>query len=418
MAALVLSALSAEAAPSGAFSHFAQGPDHPVVFVPGLTSSNLTFTVVKTNNACTKMYKAAELFPPPQLPEDDPFWSCWAYAMQTVYDAKHDQVTSEVDVTVDTVAYPLFSGNSLSVAQPFWQDAGYVVNQTIFCASFDWRMPSIGLGHYFTQLQATVELASSMNGNTTVDLVSVSYGPQVTLSFLHRMTAAWKARYIRWFVAESPVWSGSPVAALAITSGISTPGATAYTRFVSKSIHSLLWLLPRSANGPNAWNDTQPLVVTPSRTYTAADMGALLTDLGFSERVEAYTSLQKDADLANFEAPGVDTFVVYGIEVETPLVYYYNVSFDHNPETLPPLPSNATFDPATGDGIVNRRGSERSLVEWPEPQKASGHKLYHKAYAKQQHAACCTSTFVGQYCFLEMLGLLIKGKIPLGSVGG
>ena len=402
---------------------FGAAPTHPVVFVPGLTSSNLTFTVTEASEACPKLYKNAVLYPPPNAPAaTDPFWKCWSYALQTTFDEKTGKVTSAKGIQVDTVDYPLFIGNSLIVAQQYWVKAGYVVNQTIFCVSFDWRMPSIGLERYFQQLKGTVEQASALNGGATVDLAAVSFGPQVALSFLHRMTPAWKKQYIRWFVAESPVWSGSPTAALALTSGYTAPGAppsfASFTHFVAVAADSLLWLLPRAGSGPNAWNDTEVIIETPNRNYTASGMTTLLTDLGYPHRVKAVEAIAKDADLAKFDAPGVDTFVVYGTELDTISKCSYNVTFKPDPSVLPPLPASYTMDPATGDGLVNRRSSERSLVEWPQAQKASGHKLYHKAYPKQQHGACCVSTISGRFCFLEMLALLKEGKIPAGAVGG
>ena len=39
---------------------------------------------------------------------------------------------------------------------------------------------------------------------------SSPYFPQVTLSFLHAMTPEWRDKHIHWFIAESPLWSGSP----------------------------------------------------------------------------------------------------------------------------------------------------------------------------------------------------------------
>ena len=397
-------------------------PSHPLVFVPGLTSSNLTFTVLEASEACPKLYKDAVLYPPPTAPAaTDPFWKCWAYALRTTFDATTGTFHSEPGIQVDTVDYPRFIGNGLYIAQPYWEDAGYVVNKTLFCASFDWRMPSAGLEPYFAQLKSTVEQASALSGGVAVDLAAVSFGPQIALSFLHRMTAAWKKQYIRWFVAESPVWSGSPTAALALTSGYTAPGAppsfASFTHFVAVAADSLLWLLPRAGSGPNAWNDTEVIIETPNRNYTASGMTTLLTDLGYPHRVKAVEAIAKDADLAKFDAPGVDTFVVYGTELDTISKCSYNVTFKPDPSVLPPLPASYTMDPATGDGLVNRRSSERSLVEWPQAQKASGHKLYHKAYPKQQHAACCLPSPSGQFCFIEVIALLKEGKIPAGVVG-
>ena len=58
-------------------------------------------------------------------------------------------------------------------------------------------------------------------------LEHVQLRPQYTLSFLHRMTQEWKSKYIDWFVATSPVWSGSPAALSVFSTGYAgfLPGA-------------------------------------------------------------------------------------------------------------------------------------------------------------------------------------------------
>ena len=48
------------------------------------------------------------------------------------------------------------------------------------------------------------------NTGARVNLVALSEGPQLVLSFLHRMSQAWKNKYVSYFVAASPVWSGCP----------------------------------------------------------------------------------------------------------------------------------------------------------------------------------------------------------------
>lgn len=117
-----------------------------------------------------------------------------------------------------------------------------------------------------------IELASQLNGGRKVALLSVSWGPQAALGFLHRMTQEWKDQYIAWYViqhppylslhvapfisnpfgryvAESPLYAGSPVGVLAVTSGYATdptqPASAAFVRSLAMQIDVMMNLLPR-----------------------------------------------------------------------------------------------------------------------------------------------------------------------------
>ena len=102
-----------------------------------------------------------------------------------------------------------------------------------------------------------VEHAYEANNKTKVSLVAVSYGPQFALSFLHAKSQQWKDKYIRWFVAESPVWSGTPSTLLAFSAGYdpTTRDSQRFTREVSVETMSDFWLFPRCGNQPGFWNE-------------------------------------------------------------------------------------------------------------------------------------------------------------------
>ncbi|EGD80384.1 hypothetical protein PTSG_10636 [Salpingoeca rosetta] len=103
----------------------------------------------------------------------------------------------------------------------------------------------------------SVEHAYETNGQRKVTLLAVSYGPQFALSFLHRQSQAWKDKYIHWFIAESPVWSGAPATVLAVTSGYDTtsPNALLFTRQVSIETASDFWLFPRAGATNSTWGE-------------------------------------------------------------------------------------------------------------------------------------------------------------------
>ena len=58
---------------------------------------------------------------------------------------------------------------------------------------------------YYTQLKTLCEHAYTTAGNQSIHLMSVSYGTEVALGFLHRMSQDWKDKFINYFIADSPV---------------------------------------------------------------------------------------------------------------------------------------------------------------------------------------------------------------------
>lgn len=349
--------------------------------VPGLSSSNLTYTVKHSLLGGCPPVTNAPLWPTPNFTTEGDFL-CWETAMRTVFNPLTGMVESTPGVEVDTVNFGAFNGTSLGLIVPYWQVHGFVEGVDIFCAPFDWRLASSGLERFFTRLQALVEHAYTLNDNRTVDLLAVSFGPQVALSFLHRMTPEWKAKYIRWFVAESPLWSGSPSAVLAESAGYrpypnASTGEIDFLRMISASTHSTLWIFPREGTSNTTWTDTEPIVSTPSRKYMSGNLSTLLEDLGFEERARSLAPIMADPDLHDFAAPGVDTVVVYGTEVPTAGSMIFSQDFDRNPRKVPPMPQIIN-DPQGGDSLVNVRSSLRSLYAWPAAQRASGHQLLHK----------------------------------------
>ena len=93
---------------------------------------------------------------------------------------------------------------------PAASQLGWEVGKNLFMAPFDWRVPSFNQTEFHARLQALVEEVHASTGQK-VSFFALSEGPQVTLSFLHRMPQAWKDEHVAWFAATSPVWSGSPM---------------------------------------------------------------------------------------------------------------------------------------------------------------------------------------------------------------
>lgn len=156
----------------------------------------------------------------------------------------------------------------------------------MFIAPFDWRLPPTASESTFLQWKSLIENASAANQNQPVVMWAISGGPQWTLAFFHRMSAEWKQKYIRWFVALSPVWSGVTEGLPAVISGIDAQdghghsASTVLIRDLARVVPSLMWLFPRAGTDPNTtWTKDEPIVSTPSKNYTAFDIVELFNDM-------------------------------------------------------------------------------------------------------------------------------------------
>ena len=228
---------------------------------------------------------------------------------------------------------------------------------------FDWRYPGCDSGG-LPFLKHLIENASAANGGQRVVLWAVSGGPQWALSFLQRQPQAWKDRYVKFFVAQSPLWSGVAANVPAIVSGVSVPQAggaypAPFLKGFSRAVPSVLWLLPRAgANATTTWTRADTIVATPGRNYTAFDLPALFADVGgLDALVPTMQHLRDDPDLGELAAPGVNTFVAYGYGLDTVVGAAY--ASDLRPGVAPGAP---TLVFGSGDNTVPLRSVPGACV--------------------------------------------------------
>ena len=73
----------------------------------------------------------------------------------------------------------------------------------------------------------------------------------------------------------------------------------------------------------HTWIDTnQVLVQTPEMNYTVKDYGRFFDDIGFSQGMEMMENIK---EFVNLTHPGVDTFCIYSLGLETPEKLIYDV---------------------------------------------------------------------------------------------
>jgi hypothetical protein len=207
----------------------------PLVIIPGLTSSAINYRLTKsippvwafwcnhsTDGRWEPLWPLADMTSISSHPSQ---FICWSADIAVKFD--HSTKTFgplRKGCETELVDFGNFSGITGPGFSGIFEMVGWTAGKDLFAAPFDWRVPSVGQDEFYTKLKALVELASAANGNAKVVLWAFSFGPQYTLSFLHRMTQAWKEQYIAWFVASSPVWGGAPTALTSYVAGYAGGG--------------------------------------------------------------------------------------------------------------------------------------------------------------------------------------------------
>eukprot|EP00730_Choanoeca_flexa_P017966 TRINITY_DN8709_c0_g1_i4.p1 TRINITY_DN8709_c0_g1~~TRINITY_DN8709_c0_g1_i4.p1 ORF type:complete len:452 (+),score=95.23 TRINITY_DN8709_c0_g1_i4:2-1357(+) len=394
---------------------FRDGQRTPIVMIPGFTSSNLTYELDNSNDPglpqCpTTTSKPEQLWPFPAFQTADDL-RCWLSNFMLFYVPSKGYFSPRPNETVNTLDMGTFAGTALWYLPYFYAPYGYKAGVDLFNVPFDWRYPLDGLSTTYAATKAIVELAYKRNNNRKVALMSVSWGPQVALGFLHRMTQEWKDTYIAWYVAESPLYAGSPVAVMSAVSGYaidpSNPSSALLARAATITIAGTVNLFPRLGTTNTTWDNETTLVETPSRNYTAADYGRLYADMGFEEFGPGIQHVVEDADLAELKHPGVNTLITYGYNLSTAVAFHYADDFIPDNTKTPPLPMKVTTDPATGDGVVPVRSPLRAQEMWTAPMAEAGLELLFKKYANQQHGACLLPPPYGpDNCFTDVLKVI------------
>jgi len=398
---------------------------------------------------------------------------CFAEVMKVSFDPDTNSFKNRNGVTtVQTVDFGglqglTFGRTYIGQMEPF----GYKEKINMWGAPFDWRHPPQAMGDWFANMTSLIETAFEYSKGKKVTIVSPSYGPEVTLQFLQSVSSSWKDKYISWFIADSPVWSGTTVPLFVLTSGLSSVPVAAEAEEVTASSRPRL---PTSSKLQDQFSFSDPLLelIMASSATSAAGTGAAIEaggqgipgDLfkrffrGFLQQIPSVIGLSpvfkpeggayewnssetvmftphknysaSTADVTQmFKDIGADKRLnpVYSYTMghssalsafAAPLVNtFVNYGFD-----IPTaaayiydkdfgrfaVPNVTSYVLDSGDQIVPLRSSIRSL-EWESAQKAAGKLLVHAGFSKLDHAGCLIK---GNECFEIVMRLLLNGTVP------
>ena len=186
-----------------------------------------------------------------------------------------------------------------------------------------------------------------MNANTPVTLVAHSMGGIFGQYFLHTVSQKWKDKYINGFVAVNTPWKGTVMISNLYTSGYNwgiTPLDREILRMQQRSWETGVLLLPQE----DAWGESEILVRTPTRNYTARDYEDYFRDIEHPLGNELFDNIRHSS--YDMDHPGVDTYCVYSYGTDTPEQLVYDEG--EFPD------GDATMMMGAGDGTVNLRSLE------------------------------------------------------------
>ncbi|XP_026350834.1 phosphatidylcholine-sterol acyltransferase isoform X1 [Ursus americanus] len=239
---------------------------------------------------------------------------------------------------------------------------GYVRDETVRAAPYDWRLEPSQQEEYYRKLAGLVEEMHAAYGKP-VFLIGHSLGCLHLLYFLLRQPQAWKDHFIDGFISLGAPWGGSIKPMLVLASG-DNQGIPIMSSIKLREEQRITttspWMFPSS----EAWPEDHVFMSTPSFNYTGRDFQRFFADLHFEEGW--YMWLQSRDLLAGLPAPGVEVYCLYGVGLPTPRTYIFDHGFPYTD------PVGVLYE--DGDDTVATRSTEL-CARWQSRQPQPVHLL-------------------------------------------
>ncbi|KAK1163440.1 phosphatidylcholine-sterol acyltransferase-like [Acipenser oxyrinchus oxyrinchus] len=239
-------------------------------------------------------------------------------------------------------------------------NAGYVRNETIRAAPYDWRIAPNEQEKYFGKLKALVEEMYE-EYERPVYLLGHSMGSNYILYFLNRQSQDWKDLYIKGFISLGAPWGGvvKPLRVLASGENDGIPlVSNIKIREEQRMTTTNPWMIPSDL----AWPTDHVYISTPTYNYTYQDYQRFFNDIHFEDGWYMWNDT-KDL-LAGLPTPGVAVYCMYGTGLPTPVTYIYDDNFPNAD------PVDILYD--DGDDTVGSRSMELCKL-WVGKQKEPVH---------------------------------------------
>ncbi|XP_051884150.1 phosphatidylcholine-sterol acyltransferase isoform X2 [Pristis pectinata] len=243
----------------------------------------------------------------------------------------------------------------------FLVNMGYIRDETVRAAPYDWRVAAYEQEEYFDKLKKLIE-EMHMTYGKSVYLLGHSMGNLYILHFLRQQPQAWKDKFIHSFISLGAPWGGT-VKSLAVLASGDNYGLSLdplKIREQQRTTTTNPWLLPTR----RAWPADHIFISTPTYNYTYNDFRKFFTDIGYED---GWFKWQNGKGLlSDLLPPGVDVYCMYGAGVPTPVTYIYDEGF----------PSSQPVQIVYGDGDNTVSKNSLSLCrEWKNQQKQEVHVI-------------------------------------------
>ncbi|XP_068115752.1 phosphatidylcholine-sterol acyltransferase-like isoform X2 [Hyperolius riggenbachi] len=239
---------------------------------------------------------------------------------------------------------------------------GYVRDETVRAAPYDWRLAPNGQQEYFEKLKNLIEEMHE-DYQQPIFLIGHSLGNLYILYFLNLQPPQWKDKYIKGFISLAAPWGGSVKPLLVLLSG-DNHGIPMVSNIKIREEQRMTttnpWMLPTNLT----WPEDHVFISTPTYNYTYGDYRRLFQDIEFEEGWYMWDDT-KDL-LRGLPPPGVETYCIYGSGHPTAETFVFGDGF--------PLEPPLDIKYSDGDDTVQTRSLEL-CKRWKTQQKEKVHAI-------------------------------------------
>lgn len=233
---------------------------------------------------------------------------------------------------------------------------GYVRDETVRAAPYDWRIAPNGQKEYFEKLKILIEEMHSQY-EKPVFLIGHSLGNLYLLYFLNHQPAEWKNKYVKGFISLGAPWGGAVKPLLVLMSG-DNHGIPMVSNIKIREEQRMTttnpWMLPTNLG----WPESHVFISTPTNNYTYRDYKKFFHDIDFEDGWYMWEDTK--GLIGGLPPPGVDTYCIYGTGHPTAETYVYGEGFPNEP------PIDIIY--SDGDDTVHKRSMEL-CKRWENQQK-------------------------------------------------
>ncbi|XP_077310193.1 phosphatidylcholine-sterol acyltransferase [Lithobates pipiens] len=239
---------------------------------------------------------------------------------------------------------------------------GYVRDETVRAAPYDWRLAPNGQKEYFERLKKLIE-DMHREYQKPVFLTGHSLGNLYILYFLNHQSSQWKKKYIKGFISLGAPWGGAVKPLLVLMSG-DNHGIPMVSNIKIREGQRMTttnpWMMPTNL----AWPESHVFISTSSYNYTYRDYQKFFKDIGFEDGWYMWEDTKGLLD--GLPPPGVEMYCIYGTGHPTAETLFYGDGFPNEP----PIDIHYT----DGDDTVHKRSLEL-CKRWKTQQKESVHVI-------------------------------------------